>query len=188
MSVADDTSPCLESSADEAAEPEPPERLAVTVVEEGGDWSGFGPLEPAIQDAVAALARHPRLPLPEASEASIVLADDAMVRKLNLSYRSKDAPTNVLSFPFQPPPGAAGDAGTYLGDVVLAVETVVREAVERGIAPISHLQHLVVHGLLHLLDYDHRTDAEAEEMESVETAVLAEIGVADPHAAPASSS
>ena len=109
------------------------------------------------------------------------------MRRLNLAYRGKDAPTNVLSFPFQRPPGTAGDADAYLGDVVLAAETVRREAAERGIEPTHHLQHLVVHGLLHLLGYDHETDAAAEDMEGLETEILATIGIADPYAASASS-
>ena len=70
----------------------------------------------------------------------------------------------------------------YLGDVVLAAETVSREAAERGIAPTAHLQHLVVHGLLHLLGFDHATDAAAAEMEGLETELLGRIGVADPYA------
>ena len=85
-----------------------------------------------------------------------MLGSDALVRRLNRTYRGKDAPTNVLSFPFQTPPGAAAeDDGAYLGDVVLAAETVRLEADERGIERRHHLQHLVVHGLLHLLGYDH---------------------------------
>jgi probable rRNA maturation factor len=88
----------------------------------------------------------------------------------------------VLSFPYQRPAGAGeeGDEG-YLGDVVLAAETVYSEALARGIAPGAHLQHLVVHGLLHLIGWDHRTEAEAEAMEALETAILAGICVADPH-------
>ena len=117
----------------------------------------------------------------------MVLGSDALVRRLNTTYRGKDAPTNVLSFPFQSPPGAAADAGTYLGDVVLAAETVRQEAGERGIEPTHHVQHLVVHGLLHLLGYDHDTDAAAEEMEGLESEILATIGLVDPYAVPAAS-
>ena len=184
MSVADETSSSIPSS-NVAANTELRDRLAVIIVEEGGDWSTFGRVDEAIRQAAMTLAREQRARLPEGAEASVVLASDAIVRRLNRDYRGKDSATNVLSFPFQPPPGAAGDAGEYLGDVVLAAETVGREAAERAIAPIHHLQHLVIHGLLHLLGYDHQTDAEAEAMESIETAVLAAIGVADPHAAPA---
>ena len=112
----------------------------------------------------------------------MVLGSDAMLRGLNRTYRGKDAPTNVLSFPFTPRGAADTADGRYLGDVVLAAETVLREAAERGTAPAHHLQHLVVHGLLHLLGYDHETDTEAAEMERLETEILASLGIADPYA------
>ena len=181
MSVAGD-SVTLPSSAEAPAEAEPPQRLQLAIVEEDGDWSGFGDLPDAVHQVAAALARHRHLALPPGSEASVVLGSDALLRRLNRTYRGKDAPTNVLSFPYQPPPGAAGHAGGYLGDVVLAAETVRTEAAERGVAPGHHLQHLVVHGLLHLLGFDHQTEAEADAMEGLETDVLAAIGIADPHA------
>jgi probable rRNA maturation factor len=167
------------------ADSEPRERLTLTIVEEDGDWSGFGTLEEAIRQAATALARHRHLQPACGSEASVVLGGDALVRRLNNTYRGKDAPTNVLSFPYRKPPGPAADDSPYLGDVVLAAETVLHEAVERGIEPRHHLQHLVVHGLLHLLGYDHQTDAAAEEMEGLEAEILATIGVADPYAAAA---
>ena len=176
-------SPPAPLPADVAAEPEPPGRLSVTLVEEDGDWSGFGALNEAIQQAAAALAR--RVSVVSGSEASVVLGSDALVRRLNRTYRGKDAATNVLSFPFQRPPGAGPEEGAYLGDVVLAAETVQLEADERGIERRHHLQHLVVHGLLHLLSYDHDTDSEAEAMERLEVDILATIGVSDPYAAAA---
>lgn len=182
MSVPGDSSTHLSSPADASADAEPPERLVLTIVEEDGDWSGFGPLEEAIQQAATALARHQHLERAQGRQASVVLGSDTLVRRLNRTYRGKDAPTNVLSFPYQKPPGAASDDGTYLGDVVLAAETVRHEAVGRCIEPRRHLQHLVVHGLLHLLGYDHQTDAAAEEMEDLEAQILAEIDVADPRA------
>jgi probable rRNA maturation factor len=154
-------------------------------VREDGDWSGFGVIEEAVRQAADALARHRRVPIEPGSEASVVLGSDALVRRLNLTYRGKDAATNVLSFPFQRPPGAGPEVGADLGDVVLAAETVRLEAEERGIEPRHHLQHLVIHGLLHLLGYDHQTDAAAEEMEALEADILATIGVADPHTASA---
>ena len=128
----------------------------------------------------------------------MVLADDALVQSLNRSYRGKDAPTNVLSFPFQAPPGAwapddVDDDGIVsamtepeprqLGDVVLAVETVTREASAQAVPPVHHLQHLVVHGLLHLMGFDHETDAQAEVMEGLEVEILAALGIGDPYAA-----
>jgi probable rRNA maturation factor len=184
MRVAGD-SPPAPLPADVAAEPEPPGRLSVTLAEEDGDWSGFGALDVAIRQAAAALARYGQLSVAPGSEASVVLGSDALVRRLNRTYRGKDAATNVLSFPFQPPPGAGPEDGPYLGDVVLAAETVRWEADERGIERKHHLQHLVVHGLLHLLGYDHDTDSEAEAMERLEVDILATIGVSDPYAATA---
>nr|WP_307725141.1 rRNA maturation RNase YbeY [Pararhodospirillum oryzae] len=117
---------------------------------------------------------------------SLVLADDARVRALNATYRGKDAPTNVLSFAAldeadapPPPPGAP----LLLGDVILARETVVREAGEGDLAVADHVFHLVVHGVLHLLGYTHDTDEEAREMEGLETAILEAHGLRDPYAA-----
>jgi probable rRNA maturation factor len=182
--MAGDASPSA-LPADPAAEPEPPQRLCVTLVAEDGDWSGFAALEGAVREAAAALARHRRVAIEPGGEANVVLGSDELVRRLNRTYRGKDAPTNVLSFPFQRPPGAGPQEAACLGDVVLAAETVRTEARERGIEPVHHLQHLVVHGLLHLLGWDHQTDTAADDMERLETDILASIGVADPYVAPA---
>ena len=122
------------SDADNASEPEPPERplfdLHVNIVEEDGDWSGFRSVHDSIRKAAWALARDPRCAKARGAEAGIVLGSDALVQRLNGAYCGKDAPTNVLSFPYQEPPGAEEvDGGApYLGDVVLAVETIRREA------------------------------------------------------------
>jgi probable rRNA maturation factor len=118
------------------------------------------------------------------SEASVVLGSDALVRRPERTYRGKDTATNVLSFRSSARPERR--RGRRLpGDVVLAAETVRREADERGIERKHHLQHLVVHGLLHLLGYDHDRDSEAEVMERLEVDILATIGVSDPYAAAA---
>jgi probable rRNA maturation factor len=113
------------------------------------------------------------------AEVSVVMGSDAMIRELNRDWRGQDKPTNVLSFPAgedAPPPGAP----RLLGDIVLAYGTIAREAVEQGKTLNDHLSHLCVHGLLHLLGYDHETEAEAAEMEGLEVAILAEFGIADP--------
>jgi probable rRNA maturation factor len=157
--------------------------LAVSIVRAEGEWQGFAGIEASILGAVAALAAHACARGSAAGEAAIVLADDALLRGLNRTYRGKDAATNVLSFPFKAPPGAGEEGCTYLGDVMLAAETVAREAEERRIPPVAHLQHLVVHGLLHLMGYDHEDDGDAQVMERIETEVLASLGIADPHAA-----
>jgi probable rRNA maturation factor len=170
-------------STDESLEGEPPERLSLTVLTEAGDWGAFAAAEQAIDQVATALARHPRTRAVRGAEATIVLADDALVQQLNRTYRGKDKPTNVLSFPFQAPPGI--ETPRVLGDVILAAETVRREADERRALPIHHLQHLVLHGLLHLIGFDHETELEAEDMERLETEILTGIGVADPHAAAA---
>ena len=115
------------------------------------------------------------------AEVSVALADDALVRKLNRDYRGKDRPTNVLSFPAEDS-GAPGRA-RLLGDVVLALETVRREAADRSKPLADHVSHLVVHGMLHLLGRDHETETQAAAMEALEIEILAGLGVADPYAA-----
>ena len=181
MSIPGDSTPCaLESEP--APEPEPSGELRISIVKEQADWGGFDRPEEAIEAAAAALASHAQGARARGTEAGVVLADDAMVRQLNASYRGKDAATNVLSFPFQAPPGGMPDDTPYLGDVVLAAETIGREAAEHGIAPTAHLQHLVVHGLLHLLGFDHGNDAEAEQMEHLEAEILGTLGIANPYA------
>jgi len=164
-----------------STETEPPQRLSLALVTEDGDWSRFAAIAATIESAGVALAKARGLDVPDGSEAAVVLGNDALVRRLNARYRGKDAATNVLAFPFQRLPGGPIAAKAPLGDVVLAAETVLREADEQAIEPAHHLQHLVVHGLLHLLGYDHETGAAAEEMERLETAILASIGVGDPY-------
>ena len=112
----------------------------------------------------------------------IVLADDAELRRLNRTWRGKDAPTNVLAFPLGEP-AAAMQAGApvLLGDIALACETVMREAVEQGKPLADHLRHLVVHGVLHLLGFDHQHAAEAAAMEVREVEILRALGVPDPY-------
>jgi probable rRNA maturation factor len=103
----------------------------------------------------------------------VVLTDDAEQRELNRRYRGRDAPTNVLAFPL--------DDAPLLGDVVLAFETVSREAAEQGKPIADHLRHLVVHGVLHLLGFDHETEADAAIMETREVEILRGLGVPDPY-------
>ncbi len=120
------------------------------------------------------------LPTPYGGDVSLCLADDAALRALNSRWRGIDKPTNVLSFPAarSDPPGAA----PALGDIALAFETLAREAGELGVPLADHYRHLVAHGFLHLIGYDHETDAEAERMEALETRILARLGAADPYA------
>ena len=125
--------------------------------------------------------------LPEGSlarvEISVVLADDAMVQALNRQYRGQDKPTNVLSFAaLDGEEDLPPDGPLLLGDVVLAFETTSREAEAEGKTLADHLSHLLVHGVLHLLGYDHLEEADAEEMEEQERVILADLGIADPYA------
>jgi probable rRNA maturation factor len=115
----------------------------------------------------------------EDGSVAILLADDEAVGELNREWRGKDGPTNVLSFP------AAPSAAPHLGDIALAYETCAREAAEQGKALEHHLTHLVAHGVLHLLGWDHQTDAEADRMEAFERDILARLGVPDPYVTPA---
>lgn len=110
---------------------------------------------------------------------SILLSNDEYVRTLNHTYRDKDKPTNVLSFPMgdEPLPGEA----PCLGDVVLSYETIEREAVEAGILFEAHVAHMMVHGVLHLLGFQHETDEEAEEMETLECRIMKQLGYASPY-------
>jgi len=151
--------------------------LAVELVIRDEKWAALGDMA-ALVDAAATAVAAAFDDDPEKLTATVALADDAEVRRLNATWRGKDKATNVLSFPS---PDNQAEPG-FLGDVVLARETVVSEARDLDVPLSHHFQHLVVHGLLHLLGYDHETDAEAEEMESLETAILAGLGVPDPYA------
>jgi probable rRNA maturation factor len=111
-------------------------------------------------------------------EITVLLTDDAAIQDLNARFRGKDKPTNVLSFP------AAETAAPHLGDIALAYGVCAEEAKAQGKPLAHHLMHLTVHGVLHLLGYDHEADAEAEEMEGMERAILATLGVSDPYAHP----
>jgi len=153
--------------------------ISIDVGVEAGDWAG--------EDELAALSRRAvdaavsRLGLADAeSELSIIFTDNEAMRALNAQWRGKDKPTNVLSFPAFPL--SPGDPpGPMLGDIVIAFETVKSEAELEGKPFDDHLRHLVVHGFLHVLGYDHENDTDAEEMEAAERAILADMGIADPY-------
>ncbi len=115
----------------------------------------------------------------------LILTDDAEQRRLNRDWRGVDHPTNVLAFPaWEPSAAVPPGAPLLLGDVVLAFETVAREARQQGKPLAAHLSHLVVHGVLHLFGHDHIGEAEAVVMEALETAILAGLGVPDPYCGP----
>ena len=130
----------------------------------------------------AVLAAAEAVSTPRA-ELAIVLSDDSAMQALNREWRGKDAPTNVLSFAATAAPGRARSATPYIGDVVIAYQTTVREAVAEGKPFNHHLAHLAVHGFLHLLGYDHDNNSDAQEMERVERTVLKRLAIPDPYAA-----
>ena len=152
---------------------------------EATDWSAI-----ADRAARAAIARTPHGPLAEtvaAIEISLRLTTDDEVRTLNRDYRHKDSPTNVLSFPMVQPDlidtisTNTDDGEVLLGDIVLAHGVCVREAAEKGISVEDHAAHLIVHGTLHLLGYDHIDDREADHMEAIEREAMRDLGLADPY-------
>ena len=155
--------------------PTPPIDIAVIINDEA--WPDD--LEARAEEAVLAALTFARPKIKGAAELSILLTNDAEQHELNKQWRGKDSATNVLSFPQIEP---FGPVVGILGDITLARETLIREAEEQGVSFAAHFTHLVVHGFLHILGYDHLTDAEALQMESLETQILASLGVEDPYA------
>jgi len=145
-------------------------------------WLAQPDVEPVILRAIAMAAEIADADHGEA-ELAVMLTDDAGIRTLNSNWRGIDKPTNVLSFPALPPTGPVGpdDAPRMLGDIAIAYETVRKEADEEQKPFDHHLSHLAVHGYLHLIGYDHENDADSEAMESLETEILAQLGIPDPY-------
>ncbi|RZM83162.1 rRNA maturation RNase YbeY [Pseudoalteromonas rubra] len=114
----------------------------------------------------------------EEAEVTIRIADEAESQELNSQYRGKDKPTNVLSFPFEAPPGIELP---LVGDLIICPQVVFREAEEQEKTFHDHFAHMVVHGCLHLLGFDHINEQDADEMESIEKEFLADLGIADPY-------
>jgi probable rRNA maturation factor len=143
----------------------------------------------AVRAVSAAIAETPQAELASldvAIEISIRLTSDAEVQTLNRQYRGKNEPTNVLSFPMVQPDLIEGlansdDGEILLGDIVLGHETCSRESEQRGVSLEAHALHLIVHGTLHLLGYDHMHDDEAEHMESLEREIMGKLGLHDPY-------
>jgi probable rRNA maturation factor len=146
-------------------------------------WRSEPDADAVIQRAIAAAADTVDNDVAEA-EIAVMLTDDSGIRTLNSNWRGVDKPTNVLSFPALQPERAPkpGDAPRMLGDIAIAYETMRREADEEQKPFDHHLSHLAVHGFLHLIGYDHENDADAEAMESLETEILAQLGIPDPYA------
>lgn len=150
-----------------------------------GAWDELA--EAACRAALARTAQLDWLAGPALVEVSVRLTSDDEVHSLNRAYRGKDRPTNVLSFPMVQPDllatvGVNSDDGELLlGDIVLAHGVCVAEAAARGVPVAAHAQHLIVHGMLHLLGHDHMNDAEAEAMEAIERDAMAALGLHDPY-------
>ncbi len=152
----------------------------IEVMIEDARWSGLG-LEalcgPAGKAAMAVSRRDHA-----GFEIALLAADDARIAQLNQDFRGRPSPTNVLSWPALEHPPQVGDTqGVELGDIAIAYETCVREALEKAVSVQDHVTHLLIHGILHLLGYDHISDAEAEIMEALEIKALAKLGIDNPY-------
>lgn len=146
----------------------------VEIVEDDGHWSQIPDLDHLIETAARAAVAAAEGEIP--GFVSVALSSDTIVTDLNGRFRGKPKPTNVLSFP-----SGDGAPDGQIGDIILGLETVQREALEQGIPIEHHVQHLVVHGVLHLLGYDHETTADAERMEAIEIDILSKLGIANPY-------
>ncbi len=150
------------------------------VILEDDRWAAVGLealCEPAGREALAVTGRAP-----EGFEIALMGCDDARIATLNKDFRGKAAATNVLSWPAsETPPMQGSPMGAELGDIAIAYETCLREAAEKGISVQDHVTHLVIHGILHLLGYDHISDGDAEEMEALEIKALAKLGISNPY-------
>ncbi len=159
--------------------------LDIQISVEQGNWPSEDELQPfstrILGAAADVLAVEEKQPFPgDPPELSLVFTDDQSIREINAEWRNQDKPTNVLSFPaFPVTPGKM--PGPMLGDIIVAYETLKREADELQKPFEEHLTHLLVHGFLHLFGYDHIEDDEAERMEGLETRILARLGLSDPY-------
>lgn len=149
---------------------------AVDIQVQSALWDAQPLAEQTVRAAIAAAAALST----SDGEVSILLTDDSAVRVLNRDWRRIDKPTNVLSFPApKSAPKATGDAG-FLGDIVIAYETLQRECDDEDREFLHHLAHLTVHGFLHLIGYDHQTEAQADEMEGLESKIMTHMDLPDP--------
>jgi probable rRNA maturation factor len=154
-------------------------KLALDIIATSPLWRGLPRARSLAQQTISASISESGFAVRERAEVSVRLTDDAEVRTLNALWRGIDKPTNVLSFPAVPADRVS--EALVLGDIAVAYETLAREAKELGISLADHFRHLVAHGFLHLIGYDHQTDEEAERMEGLEKRILSKLGVADPY-------
>ncbi|MBL1435913.1 MAG: rRNA maturation RNase YbeY [Rhodobacteraceae bacterium] len=148
----------------------------IEVILEDDRWEAVGLA--ALCDPAERVALELTGRVPEGFEIALMGCDDARIAVLNQDFRGKEAATNVLSWPAsEAPPMADGE----LGDIAIAFDTCQREAIKKGISIQNHVTHLVIHGILHLLGYDHISDVDAEEMEALEIKALAKLGISNPY-------
>lgn len=155
--------------------------LSIDIIVQSPQWDAVDVtaiLQGALCEAAATLSTNP-------AELAIVLTDDSAIQAFNRQWRHVDRPTNVLSFPAKSWPGGRGSRSVQhpipLGDIVIAYETTLKEALSESKPFSHHVAHLAVHGFLHLLGYDHENDGDAETMEGLERSILAHLGIADPY-------
>ena len=152
--------------------------IEIDIMVASDEWRAVDDLDRLVRSCIAATIAGTGAPLAAVCEVSLNFCDDPEIRSLNARWRGKDAPTNVLSFPT---PGPT-ETRPLLGDIVIAFETVAREAHAQEKSLEDHTRHMVVHGFLHLLGYDHERVEEAEEMEALERRIAASLGMNDPYA------
>lgn len=143
--------------------------LVVDVLEQAGNWDDLPEIEPVLMASL----REAGFVYDVGTEVSVVLTDDAHIQILNRDYRGKDKPTNVLSFP--------QEERSMLGDIILSIDTLKKESDEQGKPLLAHVSHMLVHGCLHLLGYDHESEDEAQEMEALEIRILDGLGIKNPY-------
>ena len=153
--------------------------LDIETVVESGNWPAALNPQNLASTCVEAAAKGRDFARAADCEVCVIFTADATMRELNNQWRKIDKPTNVLSFPAPEPPQNA--PVHVLGDIFLGIETIRREADEQGKSLRDHTAHLIVHGFLHLIGYDHENETEAADMEAVETVILAGLGVSDPY-------
>jgi probable rRNA maturation factor len=152
--------------------------LEIDILVTSDDWSSLDDLDPLTRRCIWASITGSGVRLQDHCEISVTFCADAEIRDLNAQWRGKNAATNVLSFPT---PGEVA-ARPLLGDIVIAYETVAREAQEQDKTLQEHVTHMIMHGFLHLIGYDHESADEAEEMETLERRIAASLGLRDPYA------
>ncbi|MEM8972723.1 MAG: rRNA maturation RNase YbeY [Pseudomonadota bacterium] len=161
-------------------EEEPDQCLTFDVVTESGNWRLFEPIADHLQKVSGVIERHLELPATHC-EVCLALCSDDKVRELNAQYRGKDSATNILSFPSAPL--IAEQSGPHLlGDLAVADQTLLNEAAANETPLAAHFTHILLHGVLHLLGFDHLEEQSAKEMEELEIAMLAELDIPDPYA------